>query len=102
MTGYAIASIIDAYEELGEEKFTKLLSQFSCPLNGDVETFFRDKRKVLEFAKQGIAVTYIVMASYKKKPVLVGYFTIAIDFSPRLKPGDSRFVDRSLAWQGLT
>lgn len=53
----------------------RLLPEFSCPLNPDIEDFF--KHKALEFDKQSISRTTMVFTSFKEKPVLVGYFTLA-------------------------
>lgn len=49
-------------EEIGEQKTKQLLSDFSCPQNTDVENFL--KTTAIEFSKQGIASTYLIMASY--------------------------------------
>lgn len=61
--------------ELGEDAAKSILSSFSCPLNSDVEYFL--KHTAIEFCKQGISSTYLIMASYRSTPVLVGYFTLA-------------------------
>ena len=76
MTGYTIVSVEEIVKQLGEERCEGILSQFSCPLNKDVESFIRDKHKVIEFTRQRIAMTYVVIASFREKPVIVGYFTI--------------------------
>ena len=60
---------------LGETATKSVISEFSCPLNLDVENFLRNKS--IEFAKQKISQTHLVFASYQEKPVLVGYFTLA-------------------------
>ena len=80
MSGYIGINLRDMLldEMLGEKFAKELLSTFSCPLNPDVEYFF--KHTAIEFAKQGIANTYLIMASYKEKYVLVGYFTLANKF----------------------
>lgn len=62
-------------EKIGEDKATLILSNFCCPLNEDVEQFI--KKNAIEFGKQGIAQTQLVFASYRGKPVLVGYYTLA-------------------------
>lgn len=61
--------------QLGENEVKSILSDFSCPMNKDVEHFLR--HTAIEFAKQGIASTYIIMASYRDEYVLAGYFTLA-------------------------
>lgn len=71
---YQIINLKDIYNELGENDTKELLREFSCPLNKDVEYFI--KNKSIEFSKQDISRTYIVMSSYKYKNVIVGYFAI--------------------------
>lgn len=71
---YQIINIQDIYNELGENETKKLFKDFSCPLNKDVEYFI--KNKAIEFSKQDISKTYIVMTSYKNEKVIVGYFAI--------------------------
>lgn len=51
------------------------ISSFSCPNNYDVEYFI--KNTAVEFEKQGLSVTYLVYAEYKKDIVLAGYFSLA-------------------------
>lgn len=59
---------------LGEEELRKLLSEFLCDKNSDVERFLKEKS--IEFTKKNQSVTYLVFAN--KDAALVGYFTIAI------------------------
>lgn len=75
MTGFKIVNLNTLIEESGEEAAKGILSSFSCPLNPDVERFL--KEKAIEFAKQGFSKTHLVFASFRDKPVLVGYFTLA-------------------------
>ena len=42
MIGYQLILLKDIIEELGEEKTKEILSQFSCPLNLDVEIFLHE------------------------------------------------------------
>lgn len=44
---------------IGEEKLLKLLSDFSCPLNKEVENFVRNKS--IDFAQRKLSITYLVM-----------------------------------------
>lgn len=74
MTGYKIFVLNDMIKQLGEEKTKKILSNFSCPKNIDVEKFIVEKS--IEFAKQKIASTHIVFTSVKNKLEIVGYFTL--------------------------
>lgn len=75
MTGYRVVNLGALIEELGEDAAKRILSNFSCPINPDVEYFL--SAKAIEFAKQGWAQTHLVFASYKKEIVLVGYFALA-------------------------
>ena len=75
MVGYSIILLKDMIQELGENETKKRLSQFSCPLNKDVETFLHNS--AIELAKQSVSATHLVFSSYKSKPVIVGYFTLA-------------------------
>lgn len=59
---------------LGEKELCKLLSEFSCNVNSDVERFLKEQS--IEFTKKNQSVTYLVFAN--EDAALVGYFTIAI------------------------
>ena len=72
---YQIINLKDIYNELGENDTKELLKNFKCPLNKDVEDFF--KNKAIEFSKRDYSRTYIVVSSYKQENVIVGYFAIA-------------------------
>ena len=77
MSGYIGINLSDILndETLGENAAKSILSSFSCPPNPDVEHFLQ--HNAIEFSKQGISSTYLIMASYKEEYVLVGYFTLA-------------------------
>lgn len=75
MHGYKVVNLKILVDEMGEEFAKNFLSDFSCPLNLDVESFLR--YKAIEFSKQSLSQTHLVMASHKKEMVLVGYFTLA-------------------------
>ena len=62
-------------EENGENWTREVLSGFSCPPNPDIENFL--KRNAIEFAKQGLSQTHIVVDSSTDKREFVGYFTLA-------------------------
>lgn len=66
MTGFKVVNLAILVEELGEDAAKGILSDFSCPLNKDVEFFL--KQKAIDFAMQGWAQTHLVFASYRKKP----------------------------------
>lgn len=63
MSGYLGLNLSDMITQLGENEVKSILSDFSCPMNKDVEHFLW--HTAIEFAKQGIASTYIIMASYR-------------------------------------
>ena len=60
--------------ELGEDELLQILSEFSCPLNPDVERFL--KHSSIEFAKKNQSVTYLVFSAIGGS--LLGYFTLAL------------------------
>ncbi len=72
--GYNLVKLEHMLDELGEDKVKSILLNFSCPLNRDVEHFLHEV--ALEFAKQRLAVTYLVFTSYKSEVTLVGYFSL--------------------------
>lgn len=75
MTGYSIVSLKDMIDELGEKKCREILSQFSCPLNADVELFLHNS--AIELAKQSVSTTHVVLSSFRNTLVIIGYFTLA-------------------------
>lgn len=75
MTGYRVVNLKILLEELGEDATKSILSNFSCPMNADIEFFL--SKKAIEFSKHGWAQTHLVFASYKDEWVLVGYFALA-------------------------
>ena len=66
--------LVNEDNRLGEDKLVQLLSEFSCPLNPDVERFL--KQQAIEFAKKHQAVTYLVLSLEDAE--LLGYFSITI------------------------
>lgn len=75
MSGYLQVNLKKLIEQIGEAETKQILSDFSCPINPDVEDFL--KNKAIEFAKQGISATHLVMASYKEEYILAGYYALA-------------------------
>ena len=61
-------------EEVGEPALVRLLSDFSCPKNLDVEHFL--KKNAIEFTKKNQSVTYLVFSNDGGE--LIGYFSIAL------------------------
>lgn len=76
--GYTIFNIREFLQEendgIGEADLIQILSDFSCPLNKDVEKFL--KERAIEFTKKNQSVTYLVFSSDDAN--LVGYFTLTI------------------------
>ena len=75
-----IANILDLIEEGGEETAKEFLSAFSCKrkdgefsLNPEIESFL--KNSSLQFAKQKVSITYIVIDVDDN--TILGYFTLA-------------------------
>ena len=60
--------------ELGEDELRQILSEFSCPMNPDVERFL--KHSSIEFTKKNQSVTYLVFSVVGGS--LLGYFTLAL------------------------
>ena len=60
--------------ELGEDELLQIFSEFSCPMNPDVERFL--KHSSIEFTKKNQSVTYLVFSVADGK--LLGYFTLAL------------------------
>ena len=65
---------LGADDDAGEPALDRLLSEFSCPKNPDVEHFL--KSNCVEFTKKNQSVTYLVMSMEKGE--FLGYFTIAL------------------------
>ena len=72
---YKIINIKDICNSIGEDKTREILSGYKCDLNSDVEYFL--KEKAIEFSKQDISRTFLVLSTYKGENVIVGYFAIA-------------------------
>ncbi len=59
MNAYTTVNILDMIEAIGEDGVNLILSDFSCPLNGEIEHFVKDN--AVDFAKRKLSVTYLVM-----------------------------------------
>lgn len=83
MSGYSIVSLYEILKKQeishrdvnGKDIAKSIIATFSCPMNKDIQ-YFVDKSMIL-FEEQRISSTYLVMASYRKQPVLVGFFTLS-------------------------
>lgn len=78
MDGYISVNLGKALktEGLGEKQIQSVLSNFSCPLNLDVEDFL--KNKAIEFSKHRWAQTHLIFTSYKGENVLIGYYALTL------------------------
>ena len=72
--GYKKVSLRTMLEEIGEDDVKKILSNFSCPLNLDVEYYL--KQHAIEFDKISRTPTTLIFRSYQGQSVLVGYFSL--------------------------
>lgn len=61
-------------EKVGEPELLRMISDFSCPKNPDVEHFL--KESAVDFTKKNQSVTYLVLDM--EDGALLGYFTIAL------------------------
>lgn len=61
-------------QKLREEQLQRILSEFSCEINPDVEGFLKEQS--IEFANKHQSVSYLVFPSDDTR--LLGYFTITI------------------------
>jgi len=75
MSSYKLINLKIMIEEIGEVKAQQALSDFSCEINRDVESFLLEK--AIAFAKQNVSQTHIVMAPYNDNMVIAGYFALA-------------------------
>ena len=73
--GYKIVNLKDIYNNFGEAITKEILKKYKCEINTDVEYFL--KEKAIEFSKQDISRTFLVMSEFKGKYVITGYFAIA-------------------------
>lgn len=71
-------NILDMLDMYGEDACKEILSTFICPLNLDVADFIHNK--AIEFAKQRIAITFLVFIETPKGNILAGYYTLANKF----------------------
>lgn len=75
MEEYLQINLSNLLKEIGEDGANSILSDFSCPLNKDIEDFL--KNKALSFSRIGFAKTHLVFLRKDNEVNLVGYFAIA-------------------------
>ena len=73
MSEHIIINILDLLDNLGESDTKNVLSEFSCPLNPEIENFLQNN--ALEFAKSKKSITYLVFDDEEQER-FVGYFTL--------------------------
>jgi len=61
-------------QKVGEKAIKEILSDFSCPLNEDVDYFIH--YKAYDFERVGLARTYLVYALIDDKPILVAFYSL--------------------------
>lgn len=72
---YRTISLIDLINQVGKETVKDILSNFSCPLNEDVEYFIH--KKAFDFERIGMARTYLIYAQPKgESPKLVAIYSL--------------------------
>lgn len=62
------------FTEQGKYELERILEEYSCPINSDVERFF--KVNAIDFTKKNQSVTYLVFDN--DNLMLVGYYSITI------------------------
>lgn len=68
---YRIANILDLLEITGEDNLKRILSDFSCPQNKEIEYFLHNN--AIEFAKRKMSVTHLV---FDEEGQIAAYFTL--------------------------
>jgi hypothetical protein len=58
MNDYDVVQILDLLNISGEVSLKKILSDFSCPMNIEIESFLKDNS--VSFAKQKMSITHLV------------------------------------------
>lgn len=74
MNGAKSVNLQDLIGALGPQHVQSILSDYSCPVNPDIEDFLR--RRAVDFAAQGIAQTHLVLCSEGSSVLLVGFFSL--------------------------
>ena len=78
MTRIRETNILVMMDLYGEDYCKSILSCFICPLGKDVEDFIHNKG--IDFARQRIAITFLVFLEKDESLCLVGYYTLANKF----------------------
>lgn len=72
MRQFDTINILDMLGAIGEAELQQCLSDFSCPINPEIEQFVLNK--AIEFAKKKLSVTYFVVNEHGK---IAAIFTLA-------------------------
>ena len=64
-------NILALIEDYGEGFVQKIIEEFSCPKNPEIENFLH--QKAIMFAKRKISITYLV---FNEQMQFIGYFTL--------------------------
>lgn len=72
MRQFEMVNILDMIGAIGEAKLKQCLSDFSCPINSEIEQFVTNN--AIEFAKRKLSVTYFVVNEFGK---IAAVFTLA-------------------------
>ena len=69
MKEYTVVNILDMLEAIGEENLSAILSDFSCPINKEIENFVW--HNAIEFAKKKMSITYFpfLVPKLNKTPI---------------------------------
>ena len=90
---FAVIRLSDLVDEVGEEFAKELFSDFSCPINDDVEKFL--KEKAILFQGMDISRTFLVFTSHQAENVFIGYFALALKTLP-IRKGVSKTQRKKL------
>lgn len=72
---YRTVSLYDLIkQEIGKDEIKKILSDFSCPINKDVEYFIQSK--AYDFERVRLSRTYLVYALIDEQAVLVAMYSL--------------------------
>ena len=71
MAKYEVVQILDLENIIGEDALNEILSDFSCPMNDEIENFL--KCNAVDFARKKMSVTHLV---FDEDGQFVAFFTL--------------------------
>ena len=71
MTNYEAVNILDLIDAVGEDEVNRILSDFSCEKNAEIETFI--KKDAIEFAKKKMSITHLLLDENSN---LIAFYTL--------------------------